>query len=185
VLTFQFDASALDRAADLMKRFPEKLMEALRKANVQSAAHVLTRIKQVKLVGGNPLNRRTGNLIRSWAVIPPVREGDGWKGGVGSNADYAAAHEFGVDKTQNVGVRAHTRKVESRNTYRKSAANYRRGGTGVVLASEGMAFVHAFTRAQHTKLPARPYARPAFAETAERIRATHHDNIRQAWEKSK
>lgn len=170
MLTFTFDASALDRAADLMKRFPEKLIEALRKANVQSAAHVLTRIKQAKLVGGNPLNRRTGNLIRSWAVIPPVREANGWKGGVGSNADYAAAHEFGVDKTQGVTVRAHTRKVTQ---------VFGRPVRGVV------AEVSAFTRAQHTKLPARPYARPAFAETAERIRATHHDNIRQAWEKSK
>ena len=170
MLTFEFDASALDRAVDLMKRFPEKLIEALKKANVQSAAHVLTRMKRIKLVGGNPLNRRTGNLIRSWAVIPPVREGNGWKGGVGSNADYAAAHEFGVDKTQSVNVRAHTRKVTQ---------VYGRPVRGIT------AEVGAFTRAQHTKLPARPYARPAFAETAERIRATHHDNIRQAWEKSK
>lgn len=170
MLTFTFDTAALERAAELMRRFPERLIEALRKANVQSAAHVLTRMKQVKLVGGNPLNRRTGNLIRSWAVIPPVRESDGWKGGVGSNCDYAAAHEFGVDKTQNVGVRAHTRKVTQ---------VFGRPVRGVV------AEVSAFTRAQHTKLPARPYARPAFAETAERIRATHHDQIRQAWEKSK
>lgn len=175
MLTFTVDASALDRAVDLMKRFPERLIEALRKANVQSAGHVLTRIKQAKLVGGTPLNRRTGNLIRSWAVIPPVREGDGWRGGVGSNCDYAAAHEFGVDKTQNVLVRAHVRKQESRSVGSRK-------GEG---RAQGIAFVHAFTRAQHTKLPARPYARPAFAETAERIRATHHDNIRQAWEKSK
>ena len=58
----------------------------------------------MKLVGGNPLNRRTGNLIRSWAVIPPVEVGDGWRGGVGSNCSYAAALEFGVDKTQTVAV---------------------------------------------------------------------------------
>lgn len=175
MLTIEFDASQLDRAVDLLRRFPERLVEALRKANVQSAAHVLTLIKKAKLVGGNPLNRRTGNLIRSWAVIPPVRESNGWKGGIGSNCGYAAAHEFGVDKTQNVGVRAHTRKQESRSVRS-------RRGEG---QAQGIAFVHAFTRAQHTKLPARPYARPAFAESAERIRATHHDNIRQAWEKSK
>lgn len=170
MLTFTFDASELDRAADLMKRFPEKLIEALKKANVQSAAHVLALMKRVKLVGGNPLNRRTGNLIRSWAVIPPIREDTGWKGGVGSNCDYAAAHEFGVDKTQNVAVRAHTRKVTQ---------VFGRPVRGVT------AEVSAFTRAQHTKIPASPYARPAFAESAERIRATHHDNIRQAWEKAK
>ena len=185
MLTIRLDATSLDRAQQLLRRFPLLLKEALRKANVQSAGHVLTRMKQVHLVGGNPLNRRTGNLIRSWSVIRPVEMLDGWRGGVGSNCEYAAAHEFGVDKTQTVAVRSHLRKVESRNTYRKSAANYRRGGTGVVLASQGMAFVSAFSRAQHTKLPARPYARPSFMETEERIRATHHDQIRQAWEKAK
>lgn len=185
MLEITLDSSALERAQELLRRFPDRLRQALLKANVQSSAHVLERIKRVKLVGGNPLNRRTGNLIRSWSVIPPVGDGDGWRGGVGSNSSYAAAHEFGVDKTQNVMVRAHTRRQDSRSTFRKSAANYRRGGTGVVLASQGVAFVSAHQRAQHTKLPARPYARPSFTETAERIRATHHDAIRQAWEKSK
>lgn len=170
MLTIRLDATALERAQELLRRFPLLLKEALRKANVQSAGHVLTRMKQVKLVGGNPLNRRTGNLIRSWAVIKPVEMGDGWRGGVGSNCEYAAAHEFGVDKTQTVSVRAHTRKVTQ---------VYGRPVRGVV------AEVSAFSRAQHTKIPARPYARPSFMETEERIRATHHDQIRQAWEKAK
>lgn len=185
MLTIHLDATALDRAQQLLRRFPALLKEALKKANVQSAGHVLTRMKQVHLVGGNPLNRRTGNLIRSWAVIKPVDVGDGWRGGVGSNCEYAAAHEFGVDKTQNVAVRAHVRAEHRRDTFKKSASNYRRGGTGVVLNTAGIAFVSAFSRAQHTKLPARPYARPSFMETEERIRATHHDQIRQAWEKAK
>lgn len=170
MLEITLDSSALERAQELLRRFPDRLRQALLKANVQSSAHVLERIKRVKLVGGNPLNRRTGNLIRSWSVIPPVGDGDGWRGGVGSNSSYAAAHEFGVDKTQNVMVRAHSRKVTQ---------VFGRPVSGVV------AQVSAFHRAQHTKLPARPYARPSFTETAERIRATHHDAIRQAWEKSK
>lgn len=170
MLTIELDASAIDRARELLVKFPMQLRQALLRANVQSSAHVLSVIKRVKLVGGNPLNRRTGNLIRSWAVIPPVGDGDGWKGGVGSNCNYAAAHEFGVDKTQNVMVRAHTRKVTQ---------VFGRPVRGVV------AEVGPFQRAQHTKLPARPYARPAFRESIERIRATHHDQIRQAWEKSK
>lgn len=190
MLELTLDISAMERARELLVKFPEQLRQALLRANVQSSGHVLNRIKQVKLVGGNPLgayrhSKRTGNLARSWSVIPPVGDGDGWRGGVGSNSNYAAAHEFGVDITQNVMVRAYTRKQDSRSTYRKSAANYRRGGTGVVLASQGVAFVRSFMRWQHTKLPARPYARPSFTETAERIRATHHDQIRQAWEKSK
>ena len=170
MLEITLDSSALERAQELLRRFPDRLRQALLKANVQSSAHVLERIKRVKLVGGNPLNRRTGNLIRSWSVIPPVGDGDGWRGGVGSNSSYAAAHEFGVDKTQNVMVRAHSRKVTQ---------VFGRPVSGVV------AQVSAFHRAQHTKLPARPYARPSFTETAERIRATHHDAIRQAWEKSR
>lgn len=170
MIEITLDASSIERAVDLLRRFPDRLKEALRKANINSSAHVLARIKQVKLVGGNPLNRRTGNLIRSWAVIPPVEERDGWRGGVGSNCSYAAAHEFGVDKTQNVMVRAHTRKV---------VQVFGRPVRGVT------AEVSAHTRAQHTKLPARPYARPSFAEVAERIQSTHHDQIRQAWEKSK
>ena len=175
MLTIRLDATALDRAQELFRRSPALLKEALKKANVQSAAHVLTRMKQVHLVGGDPLNRRTGNLIRSWAVIKPVEMGDGWRGGVGSNCECAAAHEFGVDKTQTVAVRSHIRKQSSRNVRSRK-------GEGKAM---GIAFVSAFSRAQHTKLPARPYARPSFMETEERIRATHHDQIRQAWEKAK
>lgn len=181
----RLDATSLERAQDLFVRFPQLLMAALKKANVMSAGHVLTQMKKVRLVGGNPLNRRTGNLIRSWAVIPPVEDGKGWRGGVGSNCEYAAAHEFGVDKTQTVAVRAHTRRVESRSTFRRGAKTnlLTRKTTGVV--AQGVAFVSAFSRAQHTKLPARPYARPSFMETEERIRETHRDQIRQAWERAK
>lgn len=170
MLELTLDVSGMERARELLVKLPGTLRQALLRANVKSAGHILTRIKQVKLVGGNPLNRRTGNLIRSWAVIPPVGDGDGWRGGVGSNAKYAAAHEFGVDKTTNASVRAHTRKVTQ---------VFGRPVSGVI------AHVNAFQRAQHTRLPARPYARPSFAETADRIRAVHHDEIRQAWEKAK
>ena len=170
MLDIKLDATSLERAAELMRRFPERLIEALRKANLNSSSFILTRMKTVKLVGGTPLHRRTGNLIRSWSVLPPVREEGGWRGGVGSNSAYAAAHEFGVDKTQNVAVRAHTRKVTQ---------VFGRPVRGVT------AEVGAFTRAQRTKLPARPYARPSFADVEERIRATHHEAIRITWEKSK
>ena len=182
----RLDATSLERARDLFVRFPQQLMAALKKANVRSAGHVLTQMKKVHLVGGNPLNRRTGNLIRSWSVIPPVEDGKGWRGGVGSNCEYAAAHEFGVDKTkEGVAVRAHTRRVESRSSYREGAKTNLRTGKTSGMTSQGIAFVSAFSRAQHTKLPARPYARPSFMECEERIRATHHDQIRQAWEKAK
>lgn len=185
LLEIRIEDSNLERVRLLLERYPERLIAAMERANKKSGAALLRRIKEK--LSNDVLRVRTGNLRRNWAQIMPVREADGWRGGVGSGrTDYAAAHEFGVDRViPNVAVRAHARRQDSRNTYRKSAANYRRGGTGVVLAAQGVAFVRAFTRNQHVKLPARPYARPALAETTERIDAIHKDEIRQAWEKVK
>lgn len=181
MLTIEFDASQLERAAEMMRRFPEKLIEALRLANVQSAGHVITRIKQHKLVG-NPLHRRTGNLIRSWSVIKPTREANGWKGGIGSNCDYARYHELGFDG--DVSVRAHERKPART----RLASAWGDRGKDVFTrrkAHQREASIHVNAHSYHKTYAGKPYARPAFAESAERIRATHHDNIRQAWEKSK
>lgn len=170
MLEIKLDATDLERGRILAQKFPALVRAAMRKANLNSSATVLNVVKQTKLVGGNPLNRRTGNLIRSWAVRPPVEEEDGWRGGIGSNSDYAAAHEFGVDKTQNVGVRAHTRRVTQ---------VFGRPVRGIV------ANVSAFQRAQHTKLPPRPYARPALHESIEKIREHHSKAVTAAWLEAK
>lgn len=184
LLSTTLDVSGLERAQWLLKRFPVRLFEALRRANMKSSAVVLKKIKSEKLTG-QVLNRITGNLIRSWAVIPPVEVSGGWDGGVGSNSAYAAAHEFGVDHAKYVTVNAYTRAENRRSTFAEGARSSLRTRQTRGLASQGVAFVRSFTRYQHTKLPARPYARPSVKETAERRMAIHKDEIRVAWEESK
>ncbi len=165
LLSTTLDVKGLERAQWLLKRFPERLFEALKRANAKSSAAVLRVIKSQKLTG-QVLNRRTGNLIRSWAVKPPQRVDGGWDGGVGSNSEYAAYHEFGFQG--NVAVRAHTRKVTQ---------VFGRPVSGVT------ADVSAYTRAVDYR--GHPYARPAMAESRERMDAIHKDEIRVAWEESK
>lgn len=177
------DTRDLDRASRVMAKAPETFVEQMRLANMESSKALVQRIKEGKL-RGQVLNRITGTLPRSWAAkVPPKFEGDGWLGGGGSNLGYAAAHESGVDSVKAVQVRAHTRIENRRNTYRKSAAAYKRGGSGVVLASQGIAHVKSFTRQQHTKLKARPYARPSLEEIRDKVREIHEARIRKAEEK--
>lgn len=174
-----------DRADRLMQAAPKLFIEQMRLANMESSKALIERIKAGKL-RGQVLNRISGTLLRSWAAkVPPLALSDGWLGGGGTNLDYAIAHEFGVDKTQAVQVRAHTRRENRRNTFRKSAANYRRGGTGVVLDTQGIAFVHSFTRQQHTKLKERRYARSSLEEIRDKVKAIHRDRITKAEEKLK
>lgn len=183
VISTTIDTSDFDRAERLMKIAPKIFIEQMRLANMEASNALVERIKTEKL-RGQVLNRISGTLLRSWAAkVPPVALPDGWLGGGGTNLNYAIAHEFGVDKTKAVQVRAHSRRQASRDTYRKSAANYRRGGTGVVLASEGMAVVHTFTRQQHTVLKERRYARSSLEEIRDKVKAIHRDRIAKAEEK--
>ena len=173
VLTHRLDARDIARGADLLKRAPEVLIEALRKANEKSSATLVQRIKRHKLTG-DPLNRITGTLIRSWAaMVPAIREENGWLGGAGSNLEYADYHEFGFHGT--VQVRAHERRAARTRTasgkFRKRAAD------------AGTHSVRAHTR--DVNYAGRPYARPALAECKDQIAAHHHDAIRTAMERLK
>ena len=152
MLTVSIDARDMERARVLLARWPERLVEVLRRANLNSGAVLLRRVKLA--LSGEKLHVRTGNLRRNWSQIMPVREPDGWRGGIGSGeTEYAAYHEFGFSGS--VGVRAHTRRGHA---------------------------VRAHTR--NVSYAGRPYARPALVEVRERIEAIHSDAIRQAWEKS-
>lgn len=179
------DTSDFDRVDRLIQAAPKLFLEQMRLANMEASKALHERITAGKL-RGEVLRRISGKLIGSWAAkVPPTALSDGWLGGAGTNLNYAIAHEFGVDKTKSVQVRAHNRRQASRDTYRKSAANYRRGGTGVVLASEGMAVVHTFTRQQHTVLKERRYARSSLEEIRDKVKAIHRDRITKAEEKLK
>lgn len=167
MLTIEIDARDLERARLLMERYPERLRQALYKANINSGAVLLRRIKLA--LSGEKLRVRTGNLRRNWAqIMPRIAENENaWVGGVGSgNTEYAAYHEFGFQG--DVQVRAHTRNVTQ---------VYGHAVSGVTAS------VRAHSR--HVDYKGRPYARPALNESKDRIEAIHSDQIRQAWEKSK
>jgi hypothetical protein len=165
LLSTTLDVSGLERAQWLLKRFPVRLFEALRRANMKSSAVALRVVKGQKLTG-QVYNRRTGNLIRSWAVKPPQRVEGGWDGGMGSNAEYARYLHDGFHG--DVLVRAHERRVTQ---------VYGRPVSGVV------ANVSAYTRAVNFR--GHPYATEAMTESRPRMGAIHKDEIRVAWEESK
>lgn len=165
LLSTTLDVSGLERAQWLLKRFPDRLFEALRRANMKSSAVALRVVKGKKLTG-QVYNRRTGNLIRSWAVKKPQQVSGGWDGGMGSNAEYARYLHDGFHG--DVLVRAHTRNVTQ---------VFGRPVSGVT------ANVSAYTRAVNFR--GHPYATEAMAESRERMNAIHKDEIRVAWEESK
>ena len=165
LLSTTLDVSGLERAQWLLKRFPVRLFEALRRANMKSSAVALRVVKGKKLTG-QVYNRRTGNLIHSWAVKKPQQVSGGWDGGMGSNAEYARYLHDGFHG--DVLVRAHTRNVTQ---------VFGRPVSGVT------ANVSAYTRAVNFR--GHPYATEAMAESRERMNAIHKDEIRVAWEESK
>lgn len=177
------DTSDFDRAERLMRAAPKIFVEQMRLANMESSKALIERIKAGKL-RGQVLNRISGTLLRSWAAkVPPAALTDGWLGGGGTNLNYAIAHEFGVDKTKSVQVKAYTRRQESRSTFRRGAkTNLKTGDTSGVQA-QGIAFVHSFTRQQHTVLKERRYARSSLEEIRDKIRTIHRYRIAKAEEK--
>lgn len=179
--TFEF--GALERGRQLMANYPRRLSAALKTAMRNSVAEVLLRLK-----GYVPV--RTGNLRRSWVAreIEQMPDGVGWKGGIGSNADYAAAVEFGKDMLES--VRGHVRKVKSRNVYTRervqiSSSLFDRSRdtykTRRTLASQGIAFVHAHYRQARQK--PRPYLRPGLSDAQTAFIRFHEMAVNAAWTK--
>lgn len=164
MLTVTIDARDLERARLLMERYPERLRDAMFKANRDSSS-VLTRRIKLK-VSGDVLKVRTGNLRRGWAQIMPRVDGNSWVGGAGTGVEYDPFHEFGFHGL--VQVRAHQRRGDT--AFGRKVTPF-------------TASVSAHSRS--LDYGGRPHARPALAESKERIQAIHSDQIRQAWEKSK
>lgn len=165
MLPVTIDDRDMERAMLLLARYPERLVAAMQKANRDSSSVLLRRVKQK--LSNDILHVRTGNLRRNWNQIMPVREDNGWKGGIGSGrTEYAAYHEFGFQGS--VQVRAHARCVSQ--VYGRKVSNV-------------TAQIRAHSR--NVDYKGRPYARPALADVRDRIEAIHSDGIRQAWEKPK
>ena len=92
----------------------------------------------VNRLSGQYLKKRTGGAQRSVAASPSaVVAGNVVRGQFGSSLLYVRAHEEGFEGI--VGVRAHTRRVRSRDVRARVAGRRRRVATGV-------AFVRAHTR---------------------------------------
>ncbi|MEP7312547.1 MAG: HK97 gp10 family phage protein [Pseudomonadota bacterium] len=105
-----------------LKVFPTSLREELRTAVTRSAFNLQRHVKENKL-SGQVLKVRTGRLRRSINVRVTDSESQ-VVGSVGTNVEYARAHEFGFKGVVNVrehlrrtvsgfraSVRAHSRKV--------------------------------------------------------------------------
>jgi phage gpG-like protein len=93
-----------------LQGFPAKLQESLSRTMMQIVIGLQSYIRTRKLVGGNPLNQRSGNLSR--AITYQVKqESDGVTGivGVDSTAPYGKVHEYGGTITIREHI-AHSRK---------------------------------------------------------------------------
>lgn len=128
------------------QRLVDRLFLALQRVTIKLQAHV----KEDKLTG-QVLHVRTGTLRRS--VNRRVWVGpNSINGAVGTNVEYAAAHEFGFDGV--VTVKEHVRRVSKA----KSASSAKAKLLGATT-------VKAHTR--HVHLPERSFLRSALAELQE------------------
>jgi len=109
-----------------------------------------TQSRRAKREGGQTLID-TGRLMKD-SSMPQVQ---GKTIVLGSTLKYAAAMHFGINEDQT--VKAHTRRVASRNTFTRIEAVSKKTGKTYkkrVIGSEGITFVGEFKR--HMLIPARP-----------------------------
>ena len=154
---------------------------------VRNLAVMLSSYVKTNKLTGEVLKVQTGRLRRS-ITSKVLEQGSLVSGLVGTNVEYARAHEFGVDKFKVVTVRDYIRKCASRNSYGIKRGGAIKDGSGKTtghalkhyLSAEGIAHVHSFQRNQHTKLPERSFLRTALAELAPGIREDLANAIRKA-----
>lgn len=153
MLTCRVDLRGLDRAAELWKRFPNRLKAHLRQAMIDSEAEVLKGIKDN--VSDKLLRVRTGNLRRNFSAgVPTANESGGYTGIVGSGrTEYAAVHEFGFDGQAT--VRAHSRAAART---RKASAWGSRGRDVFKRRSKNAPTFEVRAHQRHMRIPGRRYA---------------------------
>lgn len=94
------------------------------------------------------------NRLRSALARTPARiQGDRIVSSIGDSVVYAARHEYGFDGTET--VRAHRRRIRSRDVVGKVGSRQR-------LTAQGVGFVREFTRRAHT--PARSFVGSSLRE---------------------
>jgi phage gpG-like protein len=129
----------------------EDMMAAIRATITSLSLKLLTRVKEQKLTG-QVLNVRTGRLRRS--ITSEVEtQGGQIVGMVGTNVEYAAAHEMGGAVDQR--VRAHMRTAKQ--------------ARGKAIKNPHAAMVRAHTR--HIVYPKRSFLRSALDEMQTQIQS--------------
>jgi hypothetical protein len=141
----------ISRTANLISA---EIMRALNTVNTQLQRHI-----QSDKLSGQVLSSRTGNLKRSIVQIPATNEGGSIVGGVGLGAEapYGLAHEFGAHIRERVPV--------------ASKALHWIGASGEqVFAMRARAF----------DLPERSFMRSSFEEFRDRIEADIRAAVHEA-----
>jgi phage gpG-like protein len=164
---------------------PEEAQRVLKSEVRSLAVELAGYVKESKLTG-EVLHVRTGRLRRS-ITFRVDEQGSQITGIVGTNVEYAAAHEFGVDMFKMVTVREYLRKCKSRNRYaitRGRAFTAEDGSKGHMLkrvvSAEGVAVVHSFNRNQHIVLPEKSFLRSALKDLGPEIREDLEAAVRRA-----
>lgn len=142
----------VERQVSSFRKMPEDARAQVRLAVSRLAAMLRDYVKLGKLTG-EVLHTRTGRLKRS---ITFRVQGDGTTstGIVGTNVEYAAAHEFGFKGDVHQNVREYMRRNGNMS---KGIVDWRRKHKMPVP----MVTVHAFSRTLHMNLPERSFLRSA------------------------
>lgn len=151
----EIDTAELARGVEVFRRFPQRMIRALVRANKESSSIVLGVLKDN--LANKILNRLSGTLIRSWAMKPTVVTESAVEGGVGSKLSYAAYHEYGF--RGEVTVKLHQRTV----VYGRTTAPFNVGP-------------YTYNR----NYAGRPYARPALKASRRAIEQEHMHAIAAA-----
>lgn len=131
-----------------------KTREALEKSVGRMALKLLRKVKAEKLTG-QVLKNRTGTLRRS-INYRVVSNPTSVYGMVGSNKEYAAAHEYGINRMVSQRVKAHMR------TIKQAWGRPIKDGPKAIS-------VRPFNRAMHMHLPERSFLRSSLREMEQEI----------------
>ena len=151
-----------------LSAFPERLATSVVRAMNRITIGLQARVKAEKL-SGQVLHVRTGTLRRS--INREVRASGSAgmiEGIVGTNVEYAAAHEYGFDGT--VTVRAHVRRISTK--FKSEALQSQNGKAATIARWVGRSGKNRFVKgyadvaahARHMHLPERSFLRSALKE---------------------
>ena len=150
----QGDREIVARATGLKDRVAGEIVKSLNTVNLQLQRHIVT-----DKLSGQVLKSHTGNLKRAIVQTPAEEAGDTVTGsvGLGSEARYGLAHEFG----------AH---IPERHPVNAKALHWIGKGGEEVFAMRAAAF----------DLPERSFMRSSFAEFRDRIEEAIRQSIARA-----